>query len=112
LFFGLQAAVALRARDVHQRHVVVQGVHHGPRLGHQVQPGLQPLLVLQGSRRQAVPRAQPKADGHRPRCESPPPLCRVPGLRDDRCYYYYSYYNHNYYYIVFPNHFNCMISFR
>lgn len=67
-----QAAAALRAGDVHQRHVLVQAVHHGPRLGHQVQPGLQSLLVLQRSHRQGVPRAQPQTHRHCSRCESQP----------------------------------------
>lgn len=67
---GPQAAAALRAGDVHQRHLLVQGVHHSPRLGHQVQPGLQPAVVLQRSHRQVVPRTQPKAHRHRPRRES------------------------------------------
>ncbi len=64
LCFGLQAAAALRARDIHQRHLLVQGVHHSPGLGHQVQSGLQPLLVLQRSHWQSVPRTQPKAYRH------------------------------------------------
>lgn len=71
---GLQAAATLRARDVHQRHVMVQGVHHSPRLGYQVQSGLQPLLVLQRSHRQSVPRTQPKAYCHCSRCESLSPF--------------------------------------
>lgn len=74
---GLQAAATLRARDVHQRHVLVQGVHHSPRLGYQVQSGLQPLLVLQRSYRQGVPRTQPKAYCHCSRCESLSPFKKM-----------------------------------
>lgn len=69
---GLQAATTLRAGDVHQCYILVQGVHHSPWHGHQVQSGLQPLLVLQRSHRQGVPRTQPKAHCHRSRCESLP----------------------------------------
>lgn len=66
---SLQAAATLCAGDVHQRHLLVQSLHHGPRLGHQIQPGLQPLLVLQRSHRKGVPHPQPQAHRHRSRRE-------------------------------------------
>lgn len=68
---GLQAAPPLHPWDLHQRHILVQAVHHSPWLGYQVQSGLQPLLVLQRRHRQSLPRPQPQTYCHRPRRESP-----------------------------------------
>lgn len=66
----LQAAPPLHPRDLHQRHILVQVVHHGAGLGYQVQSGVQPLLVLQRRHRQGLPRPQPQTHRHRPGRES------------------------------------------
>lgn len=57
----LQTATTLCSWHVQQRHALVQDLHDCQRCQHQICPGLQSVLVLQGGHWQSVPCFKPQA---------------------------------------------------